>query len=410
MRRIVALVLSMCVTASVAQAQFLDHLMNPTLPVTLTHPPGLGLKITKVAFGPASGKCADQIVEALVSDFVSNQVEVVDRQNLSTILAEHDFTLSGYVDQTSAAAIGKILGPSALVFVKTQRCATEQDRLYETETQYNYQTKSNEQVRAYYSRTRAFLKASVQTVDLATGRIFAARALDYSPEQRNKSYDGYPEAPSEFDVLDVAIQAAVTDVHRMFLPWSEQTELVYYDDKDCNLKQAFMALKAGDLEQAFNLSHQNFEACKTTPKVKPKVLGHAAYNVGMSYMMRSDHDKAMEYFREAARLRPGDIVTKAMADCQKAKDLMAAMQRIEEKAALEAEKQQAFEEKAAQAEATNTLTNPDVVQMVQMKLPETIIIHKIKSSKHKFDTSPDALVALTKAGVSEQVIVAMMGP
>lgn len=409
MRRIFVL-LVLFASASTVQAQFFDHLTNPTVSLKLNHPPGLGLKINKIAFGPASGQCADQIVDALIGDFVSNQIEVVDRQHLSAILAEQDLSLSGYVDQGSAAAIGKILGPSALVFVKTQRCATQQDRLYDTETRYNDKTKTNYTVRVYISRTRAYLKASVQTVDLATGRIFAARALDYSPEQRNQSYDGYPEAPAEFDVLDSAVRAAVTDVHRMFLPWSEMTQLVYYNDKDCGLKETFERLKGGDIAGAVDLSEQNLQTCKSTPKVKDKVLGHAYYNVGMGHMIRDEHDKALEYFREAARLRPGDIVTKAMADCQRAKELTAAMQQIEEKAAFEADQKQAEGEKAVQAEMSNTLTNADVVQMARKKLPDSIIIQKIKTSKHKFDTSSDALVSLTEAGVSEQVIVAMMEP
>src|SRR5881394_4565366 len=169
MRRMVALVVVLLATVSAAQAQFFDKLSNPTTSVTLKHPPGLGLKINKIAFGPASGTCADQIVEALISDFVSNQIEVVDREHLKSILAEHNFTVSGYVDQTSAAAIGKVIGPSALVFVKSQRCVTQQDRLHETETRYNNKTKSNYDVPVYSSRTQAFLKVSIQTVDLTTG-------------------------------------------------------------------------------------------------------------------------------------------------------------------------------------------------------------------------------------------------
>jgi tetratricopeptide (TPR) repeat protein len=410
MRQMFALILTLSAIPSAAHAQLWDKLSNPTIPVTLNHPPGLGLKVSKIAFGPASGKCADQIVETLISDFVSNQIEVVDRQNLNTILAEHNLALSGYVDQASAAAIGKILGPSALVFVKTQRCATEQDRLTENETKYDNRTKKNYPVRVYVSRTRAFLKVSIQTVDLATGRIFAARALDYSPEQRNKSYDGYPEAPAEFDVLDIAIKAAVSDVHRMFLPWSEKTNLIYYDNKEYGLKEAFELLKSGDAEGAFHRSQENLEKCKSDPQVKGKVLGHAYYNLGMSYMIRNEHDKALENFREAARLQPGDIVTKAMADCQRAKDLALEMQQVEDKAAVEAEKEQAEGEKAARAEKASVLTNADVVQMVQSKLSDAIIIHKIKSSKSNFDTSSEALVALTKAGVSEQIVMAMMGP
>ena len=391
-----------------ANAQFFDELSNPKVTLNLTHPPGLGLKITKVAFGPATGDCSDQIIDAVISDFVSNGIEVIDRNNLTTLLAEHNLTLSGYVDKTSAAAIGKILGPSALIFIKVQRCATQQDKLTDKETKTNYETKKKYEVTAFYSRTRAFLKASVQTVDLATGRIFAAQTLDYSPELYNKSYEGYPEFPAEFDVQEKAFQMLVTSVHRMFLPWTEQTELYYYDDKDCGLKLAYQALKAGDVDQAYNLSQQNLETCKNTSGVKDKVLAHAWYNMGMSHMIRYEYDQALEHFREAAKLRPGNIVANAIADCQKAKNLATAMQQIDEKASLEAEKSQQETEKAVQAEMAGTLTNADVIELCQKKLPNALIIQKIKTSKCKFDTSPDALVTLTNAGVTEEIMMVML--
>lgn len=62
----------------------------------------------------------------------------------------------------------------------------------------------------------------------------------------------------------------------------------------------------------------------------------------------------------------------------------------------------------AQADTAGVLTNAGVIQMVGSKLPDGIIILKIKNSKGKFDTSTDGLVALSKAGVSEPVIKAMM--
>lgn len=410
MRAVVMLFAVAALFPSVGAAQFLEHFTNPKVSVLLQHPPGLGLQINKVAFGPASGRCADQVVDALIDDFVANGIEVVDRQNLTAVLAEHDLTLSGYVDQASAAAIGRILGPSALIFVKSQRCDAQQDRLTGTETRYDPKTKTNYQVRVYSSRTRAFVKFSLQTVDLATGRIFAARVLDYSPERTNQSYEGYPEAPAEYDVMDEAVRMAVTEALRMFLPWSEQTELVFYNDDACGLKEAFQALKVGDIARASDLSRRNLESCQNSPGVKEKVLGHAYYNLGMSHMMAGEHDAALEYFQEAARLRPGDIVAKAIADCQKAKSLVLAMQRIEEKATLEAETREAEAASAASAERASALGNADVVEMAKKKLPDTIIIQKIKTSKCEFDTSPDALVELTKAGVSEGVIMAMIAP
>jgi len=111
----------------------------------------------------------------------------------------------------------------------------------------------------------------------------------------------YPEAPAEFDVLDIAVRAAVLDVHRMFLPWSEQRKLIFYDDDDCGLKRSSQLLKAQDVEGTFQASQQNLETCKNTPKVKDKVLGHAYYNMGMSHMMRDEYDQALEQFREAAQ-------------------------------------------------------------------------------------------------------------
>lgn len=391
-----------------ANAQFFDEISTPEVVINIQHPPILGLKVSKIAFGPATGKCSDQVVDALISDFVSNDIEVIDRENLTTILSEHDFTLSGYVNQASAATIGKIIGPSALVFVKVVRCETKQDRLYDRETKYDYQAKREYTVTAYYSRTRAFLKASIQTVDLATGRIFSAQTLDFSPEDMNKSYQGYPEAPSEFDVQDLAFRQFVRAVHRMFLPWSERTKLYFFDDKAGELKQAYQTLIAGNIKGAFTISQQNLENCRNSTNTKEKTLAHAYYNMGMCHMIQDEYDEALEHFREAQRLRPGDIVTKAIADCQKAKELMSAMQQIDEKASFEAEKIQAEEERAIEAETVSTLTNADIVELTQKNIPNSIIIHKIKHSKCNFDTSTDGLVALANAGVSEEVIIVMM--
>jgi len=64
----------------------------------------------------------------------------------------------------------------------------------------------------------------------------------------------------------------------------------------------------------------------------------------------------------------------------------------------------------ARVDTVGTLTNAGVIQMVLSKLSDALIIHKIRNSKRGFDTSSGALVALTKAGVSEPVIMAMMEP
>ena len=56
------------------------------------------------------------------------------------------------------------------------------------------------------------------------------------------------------------------------------------------------------------------------------------------------------------------------------------------------------------------MNNQDVIKLVKAKIAEDLIIAKIKQSKTKFDVSVDGLVALKEAGVSDNVIAAMMNP
>jgi hypothetical protein len=58
--------------------------------------------------------------------------------------------------------------------------------------------------------------------------------------------------------------------------------------------------------------------------------------------------------------------------------------------------------------AAQTFTNDDVIKLTQAKLPDSVVLAKIKSSTCDFDTSTDALVKLKRAGVSETVLQAMM--
>lgn len=54
------------------------------------------------------------------------------------------------------------------------------------------------------------------------------------------------------------------------------------------------------------------------------------------------------------------------------------------------------------------LQNQDIIKLVQSKVPDSVIIMKIKSSACAFDTGTDALVKLKQAGVSDAVLQAMV--
>ena len=62
----------------------------------------------------------------------------------------------------------------------------------------------------------------------------------------------------------------------------------------------------------------------------------------------------------------------------------------------------------ARGQAGDVLTNDDVIRMVQAQLSTNIILTTIRSANAKFDLSPSGLIALKDAGVSEQIIEAML--
>ena len=65
-------------------------------------------------------------------------------------------------------------------------------------------------------------------------------------------------------------------------------------------------------------------------------------------------------------------------------------------------------EAANQSQSEQALTNNDIVRLVQAKLPDSIVLAKIKSSTCNFDITTDGLIRLKQAGVSEAVLQAMV--
>lgn len=390
-------------------AQFWDSVTNPKIPVKINHPPGLGLITNKIIFNPAIGDCSDQIIDALISDFVSNGVEVIDRNNLQMILAEHDFNFSGYVDRNSAVKIGQLIGPSAMITIKISRCHTEVKNAYKDVEKYDYETKRKYVERLYSAVTTAYLKGSIQTTDLLTGRIFTSRVFEYSPAKENQSYGKRPEAPSEYDVKELAFEYLTTDVHKMFFPWSETVNLFFMDDKNGGLKETFKVLKAGDIDQAFRLSKENLELCKnSTDKKEMKVLAHAYYNAGMMHFIKNDYDNAINYFQESQKIKAGSIVKESIAECYRAKELAEEMQKVDEKAEFQIEQINLQAQQEEKSLMESMMTNDDIIILTEKKLPTNLITQKIKTSKCKFDTSTEQLLKLANSGVAEEIILLMM--
>lgn len=99
------------------------------------------------------------------------------------------------------------------------------------------------------------------------------------------------------------------------------------------------------------------------------------------------------------------IVSGAMKDCQDASEALEAMRRIEEKVEIQA---QARQEDGEEKKREQIITNSDVIEMIKLQMSDLIVIRRIITSECRFDMSNEAIVGLTEAGVSDDVIVAMI--
>ncbi len=59
---------------------------------------------------------------------------------------------------------------------------------------------------------------------------------------------------------------------------------------------------------------------------------------------------------------------------------------------------------AASLQAQETLTNSDIIHMVEAGFDEATVIQAIEAGKPDFDTSVQGLISLKDAGVSEKII------
>jgi len=309
-----------------------NRMANPDIQVTLKHPPSMGLKINRIAFLPTKDNNAEDLVSAATMDLSKDgQIEIVDRANLTAILKEQALGAEGYMDTSMIVKLGKLLPATAMVSVKVSNYKATNTPLtnhssYTDKQGYQHTTYQ------YISKTQVEMTGSFQVTDLTTGKIFAARRFAYTPFMQNVAEKGYPEFPAEQSVREAAIGMARTEISHMFLPWTEAKKLIFFDDKDYGMKDAFARIKLQDYEGCLARSKDAQEKAKADPAVKPKYLGRVSYNLGISYFILGQEDEAIPYFKAAREFdSSSNIYLESLNECQRSIALRTEMQQVDKR-------------------------------------------------------------------------------
>src|ERR1700753_1072909 len=92
-------------------------------------------------------------------------------------------------------------------------------------------------------------------------------------------------------------------------------------------------LKAKDLEGATQKAGSNLEECQNKPNVKPAVLAHAYYDIGILQVLQGDYEHALTNLSEASKLDSNKVILDAMAECRTAKESAVALARYQDEQA-----------------------------------------------------------------------------
>ena len=305
-----------------AQAQFWERLGNPTVPFEVEHPPGVGMMVDHLVFGPARGDCADELVQILIGDLRMSGLAVTNRVGRYSQASRYERSFRDRVNRAAQAEAGRVRGSAAMLALDVRRCETKAELSEKQPKRGRNRDDGQQQGGAetvYLLEAKGRLDMTLVAIDLATGRALDERRLTYSsPEREFSSTRGHPQQPPPLDLLHEELDEAAEQVRRMFLPWVEEIGVTFFDDKDCELRQSYRALRRGDLRQALALSEQNLAACERTPGVERKLLARAHYNVGIAHLMRHDYDAALDALHRAQQQRSSGIIREGIETVRKA--------------------------------------------------------------------------------------------
>jgi hypothetical protein len=273
---------------------------GPKVPVKLQHAAMTDWRLGTVAFIPPVGDCSQQIVESVSLALSKHQLSA-GPVDLRMLLIQRQVTLPAFLTENDVKSLRKHVEADTMFVIRISRC-TYPERSSGWAHPKDWLGIEDKKVIEYTVTTRASISGTFQALDLKSGRISKALPLEAKPVVVQKSRDAYPEGVSTDEIQRQAVAMIAAQIERIFFPWTEERELVFFDDKDCDLKLASNLMKAGNVQGALDQSRRNVEACRANPKAKEKHRRHALHNLATALFAAGEAGAAVPVFEEALRL------------------------------------------------------------------------------------------------------------
>ena len=281
--------------------------------------------VKRIAVTSLSSDPRDRITNTLGALLqATGQFEILERSQLDALLAEHNFSISGMVDESSAVEMGQILGVEALVYgsVNVFRVYDEntREKLHIKTGEETYtDKKGKKKTRSLYADImapatirRGELDLTVKIVSVESGLIVAQQneRQTFEKTKVNHAQASQTKLPGKGEIEKQLIDDALGAFSRYVVPYVME-EKVRWDGQcsgeDC--EQAFSFLELDMLDEATQILDDKVERAVQNKKNRKKNLGKdkkfAAlyYNLGLIAELKGDTKRALECYTEALKLR-----------------------------------------------------------------------------------------------------------
>lgn len=279
----------------------------------------------------------------IITDLVQNGFyEVLERTQLEKIMAEHRLTMTGLVDESQAAQIGKLLGVDAIMLGSSAYSMSDAGEWYEYTEQVKTQVPGDSgktvtveqdvKRRAFRATRHVSLDVNYRIVEIATGRIVAAQSNRSSRRlvsERPTPEEACTNLPEWRPALDAAADNIAASTVLQIAPYYVYQSRKLEKGPARNMQQALEYAKRGMMDDARGLWEQSAND-QSAKAVKDRVA--AMYNLGVYAELSDDLDKAESLFDQCYKLTGKGKYLDARAGIQGRKD---ELRRLREQNAVE---------------------------------------------------------------------------
>jgi tetratricopeptide (TPR) repeat protein len=290
------------------------------VPVKVTHPAEINMaRYKQIAITDISGNLGNAFSDDLKERIIeSNRFTLVDRTRLDRVMRELQLSGSDLAQSDKAAKMGQLL-PATAIISGNLNGQYKENMTYQDETRYRDKNdKRGYRVRIFTRTGTVDTSGSVDVIDVSTGQILKSKSLGNRCEDSNSAEGGTPENIDRPVLRGKCVHGNVTKFMKAISPWSEIVRAPFRTDGDLpTLEAGVNKAKIGDMQGAVDTFQEAAKSAEMNPKVKPKTIAKAYFNMGLAYQYSDQHDKALEAFNKSYTIDPSSDCAKEIANCKR---------------------------------------------------------------------------------------------